>query len=55
MNTTITPTWVSKDTAMFWQNSIRLIGQADRGYGKEWIVIHALWAIAIIYMWIEGS
>jgi hypothetical protein len=35
-NTTITPTWVSKDTAMFWQNSIRLIGQADRGYGKEW-------------------
>jgi len=36
MNTTITPTWVSKDTAMFWQNSIRLINQADRGYGKEW-------------------
>lgn len=36
MNTTITPTWVSKDTAVFWQNSIRLINQADRGYGKEW-------------------
>lgn len=36
MNTTITPTWVSKDTAMFWKNSIRLIGQAKRGYGKEW-------------------
>lgn len=36
MNTTITPTWVSKDTAMFWKNSIRLIAQADRGYGKEW-------------------
>lgn len=36
MNTTITPTWVSKDTAMFWQNSIRLIGQTERGYGKEW-------------------
>lgn len=35
-NTVITPTWVSKDTAMFWRNSIRLIGQADRGYGKEW-------------------
>ncbi len=36
MNTVITPNWVSKDTAMFWKNSIRLIGQAKRGYGKEW-------------------
>lgn len=36
MNTTITPNWVSKDTAMFWKNSIRLVGQAKRGYGKEW-------------------
>ena len=36
MNTVITPTWVSKDTAMYWKNLIRLIGQADRGYGKEW-------------------
>ena len=36
MNTVITPTWVSKDTAMFWKNSIRLIGQTKRGYGKEW-------------------
>lgn len=36
MNTTITPTWVSKDTAMFWKNSIRAIKQAKRGYGKEW-------------------
>jgi hypothetical protein len=36
MNTTITPTWVSKDTAMFWKLGIRLINQADRGYGKEW-------------------
>lgn len=35
-NTVITPTWVSKDTAMYWKNSIRLIGQAKRGYGKEW-------------------
>jgi hypothetical protein len=34
-NTIITPNWVSKDTAMFWKNSIRLIGQAKRGYGKE--------------------
>ncbi len=36
MNTVITPNWVSKDTAMFWKNSIRLVGQAKRGYGKEW-------------------
>ena len=35
-NTIITPTWVSKDTAMFWKNAIRLIGQAKKGYGKEW-------------------
>lgn len=35
-NTIITPTWVSKDTAMFWRNNIRLIGQTERGYGKEW-------------------
>ncbi len=26
-NVTITPTWVSKDTAMFWKNAIRLIRQ----------------------------
>jgi hypothetical protein len=36
MNTVITPTWVSKDTAMFWKTLVRLIGQVDRGYGKEW-------------------
>lgn len=36
MNTVITPTWVSKDTAMFWKNTIRLIGQTERGYGSEW-------------------
>ncbi len=36
MNTTITPTWVSKDTAMFWKNSIRAIKNAKKGYGKEW-------------------
>lgn len=36
MNTVITPTWVSKDTAMFWKNSIRAIKQTKRGYGKEW-------------------
>lgn len=36
MNTIITPNWVSKDTAMFWQNEIRLVKQTKRGYGKEW-------------------
>lgn len=36
MNTVITPTWVSKDTAVFWKNGIRLVGQTKRGYGKEW-------------------
>ncbi len=36
MNTVVTPTWVSKDTAMFWKNSIRAIKQAKKGYGKEW-------------------
>lgn len=36
MNTVITPNWVSKDTAMFWRNSIRACKNAKRGYGKEW-------------------
>jgi hypothetical protein len=36
MNTVITPTWVSKDTAMFWNYETRLVSQVDRGYGKEW-------------------
>lgn len=36
MNTTITPTWVSKDTAMYWKNAINLILRAERGYGDEW-------------------
>ena len=36
MNTVITPTWVSKDTAMFWKTAIRLIANAKKGYGKEW-------------------
>lgn len=36
MNTVITPNWVSKDTAMFWRNSIRAVKQAKKGYGKEW-------------------
>ncbi len=36
MNTTITPTWVTKDTAMFWKNAIRAVKNAKKGYGKEW-------------------
>lgn len=36
MNTVITPNWVSKDTAMFWRNSIRAVKNAKKGYGKEW-------------------
>ena len=36
MNTIITPNWVSKDTAMSWKNNIRLIAQAERGYGEVW-------------------
>lgn len=36
MNTFITPNWVSTDTAMNWNNEIRLINNFDRGYGKEW-------------------
>lgn len=30
MNTFITPTWVTKDTAAFWKNSLRLAGTFDR-------------------------
>lgn len=36
MNTFITPTWVTKDVAMFWKNSIKLVGQFDRQWNKEW-------------------
>ena len=36
MNTFITPNWVSTDVAMNWKNSVRLIGQFERGYGDEW-------------------
>ena len=34
--TFITPNWVSTDVAVNWKNSVRLIGQFDRGYGAEW-------------------
>jgi hypothetical protein len=36
MNTFISPTWVTKDVAMFWKNSIKLVGKFDRQWNKEW-------------------
>jgi hypothetical protein len=36
VNTFITPTWVTKDVAMFWKNSIKLVGKFDRQWNKEW-------------------
>ncbi len=35
-NYIITPTWVSKDTALFWDNSLKLVGNFDRQWNKEW-------------------
>jgi len=35
-NYTISPTWVTKDTALFWDNGLRLVGQFDRQWNKEW-------------------
>jgi hypothetical protein len=36
LNTLITPNWVTKDVAMFWKNSIKLVGRFDRQWNKEW-------------------
>ena len=36
MNTIITSTWVTKDVAMFWKNSIKLVGRFDRQWNAEW-------------------
>lgn len=36
MNTFITPNWVSTDTAMFWQNNIKLVGMFDRTWEGMW-------------------
>lgn len=36
MNTLITPTFVTKDVAMFWKNSIKLVKNFDRQWNKEW-------------------
>src|SRR6187399_213486 len=35
-NYIISPTWVTKDTALFWDNGLRLVGQFDRQWNKEW-------------------
>jgi len=35
-NYTISPTWVTKDTTLFWDNGLRLVGQFDRQWNKEW-------------------
>ena len=35
MNTLITPSWVTKDTAVNFKNSLRLIGQFDRTWEKQ--------------------
>jgi len=35
-NYTISPTWVTKDTALFWDNNLKLVGQFDRQWNKEW-------------------
>lgn len=34
-NTFISPTWVTKDTALFWKNSIKLVGQFDRQWDES--------------------
>lgn len=36
MDTFITPTWVTKDVAMYWKNSIKLVGKFDRQWNAEW-------------------
>ncbi len=36
MDTFITPSWVTKDVAMFWKNSIKFVGKFDRQWQKEW-------------------
>lgn len=35
MNTLITPTWVTKDTALFWKNNIKLVGKFDRQWDES--------------------
>src|SRR5437867_4251973 len=35
MNTFISPSWVTTDTAMFWKNDIRFLGALNREYSNE--------------------
>lgn len=35
MNTFITPTWVTKDVASFWKNSLKLVNQFDRQWDES--------------------
>lgn len=36
MNTFVTPSWVSTDVAMFWDNNIKALRLSDMTYGSEW-------------------
>ncbi len=36
MNTFLTPSWVSTDVAMFWNNNIKALKMTDKTYGNEW-------------------
>jgi hypothetical protein len=36
LDTFITPSWVTRDVAMFWKNSIKLVGKFDRQWNAEW-------------------
>ena len=36
MNTFISPTWVTTDTAVNWKNNIKLVGKFDRQWNEEW-------------------
>ena len=36
MNTFVSPSWVSTDVAMFWENNIKLLKLTEMTYGSEW-------------------
>jgi len=36
VNTTINPTWVTKDTAVAWKNNIKLVANFDRQWDRTW-------------------
>jgi hypothetical protein len=35
-NTFLTPTWITKDTAVAWKNNIKLVGNFDRQWDRTW-------------------